>query len=170
MDTVLLNALISLCSAILVAAVTYLLSQRRYRFEKLFDRKPSYLEEIYGKIISLEKDLRRYVHTTGAELSEASISRRREQIAPIQEKFFDLQQYFWQKEILLDETVVTSIQSFIDTSIEVLAKLQTSIVSSRIVDGSTAFNQWRDAYTIVDKKLESAKRELKKDFRKSADT
>jgi hypothetical protein len=166
MDDFSAQAAISLLGIILTAVVTYYFSQRKYTFEKTYDRKLAYLEEIYGKVISLEKDLKRYVHTTGAEMSDESLSRRREQIAPIQEKFFELQEYFWKKEITLDESSCAAIQSFIDTSIEIMAKLQTSIVSSRVTDHNTAFDQWDGAYQIMKDKLQVAKGELKKDFRR----
>ncbi len=165
-DPVVAVALTSLVGALISGLVGFYFSQRKYTFEKTYDKKLIALEEIYGKVISLEKDLKKYIHTTGSEMSGESMVRRKEQIAPIQAKFFELQEFFWKKEITLDEDSCSAIQSFVETSIEILAKLQTSIVSTRVLDHNTAYDQWDAAYLLMKDKLQKAKEELKKDFRR----
>lgn len=108
-DPVLIQILVTLAGILLTALLTYYFSQRRYIFEKLFDRKLVYLEEIYGKIISLEKDLKKYIFTTGAEMSRESLTKKQKELAPIQTKFFELQEYFWKKEITLDQSSVSAL-------------------------------------------------------------
>lgn len=164
-DTVLIQTLVTLGGILLTAFLTYYFSQKRYTHEKLFDRKLTYLEEIYGKIISLEKDLKKYIHTTGAEMSKDSLSKKRKEIFPIQAKFFELQEFFWKKEIVLDESSVLVVQSFIGTSIEVLSKLQTSIFSQHIDDLKTSLEQWDSAFQVMKDKLVKAKKQLKDDFK-----
>ncbi len=160
-----LQSIITIAGILLTAVLAYYFSQRRYTFEKLYDRKFAYLENIYGKIISLEKDLKKYIYTTGAEMKNESLPKKREEISVIQKKFFELQEFFWKKEIVLDESSVTAVQSFIDTSISILAKLKTSLVSQGINDPATSSRLWDEAYQVMNDKLSSAKDELKKDFR-----
>lgn len=157
---------VTLVGILLAALLAYYFSQKRYTYEKLFDRKLSCLEEIYGKIVSLEKDLKKYIFTIGAEMSRESLLKKREAISPIQTNFFELQEYFLKKEIILDQSSVLAVQSFVDTSIEILSKLQVSIISQHINDSKTSFDQWDSAFQIMKNKLSKAKEQLKKDFRK----
>src|SRR3989339_1804603 len=133
-----IQVIINLLSILITALLTYYFAKQRYTYEKLYDRKFLYLEEIYGKIISLEKDLKKYIYTIGADMNEGSLLKKQEEISPIQNKFFDLQEFFWKKEIILEESSVAVIQSFIDFSIETLSKLRVSIVSQSINDPKTS--------------------------------
>lgn len=163
---ILIQSLVTLAGILIAALLTFYFSQRRYTYEKLFDRKLLCLEEIYGKIISLEKNLKRYVHTTGADMSDESLPKKREEIALVLNKFFELQEFFWEKEIILDDSSVSAIQSFIDTSIQVTSKLKTSIISQGMSDHGVSFDQWDSAFQVTKEKLSNAKQQLKRDFRK----
>lgn len=165
-EQILLGILTSLPGVFIAAVVAYYFSQRKYTFERLHDKKLNYLEEIYGKIISLEKDLKKYVYTTGSMNSTEILTNRKAELKPIQNKFFELQEYFWKKEILLNNSSIIAIQSFVDTSVEILSKLQVSNISLEIKDFNTSDNQWNDAYKTMKGKLDEAKTELKNDFRK----
>lgn len=158
--------IVNILSILITAILTYYFAKQRYTFEKLFDRKSVCLEEMYGKIISLEKDLNKYIQTTGSMITKDSLASRQKEIKPIQNKFFELQEYFWKKEIILNESSVTAMQSFIDTSINILSKLQTSIISQSINDYKTSQEQWDSAYRVMKDKLADVKQQLKKDFGK----
>jgi hypothetical protein len=164
-NPILVNIITSLPGILIAATVSYYFSQRKYTFEKLHDKKLSYLEELFGEIVSIEKDLKRYVLTTGSMIGENFLEQRKNELKPIQERFFRFQEYFWKKEIILNESSVRSIRSFIDTSIEMLSKLQTSNVSLQINNADSSYKLWNDAYETMKSKLEEAKEKLKKDFR-----
>lgn len=155
----------SLPGILIAAAVAYFFSQRRYTFEKLHDKKLLYIEEIFCRVVSLEKDLRKYVMTTRSMTYTSYLEDRKKELKPIQDKFFELQEYFWKKEIILDQSSIDSIQSFIDTSIQILSKLQASNVSTVLGDGKTSYEQWDDAYNTMQNKLVETKKELKRNFR-----
>lgn len=166
MNPILVQGLITIAGILITALLTYYFSKQRYSYEKLYDRKLLYLEEIYGKIISLEKDLKKYLHTTGADMSDESLPKKREEIALVLGKFFELQEFFWKKEIVLDESSVSAIQSLIDTSIQITSKLKTSIISQNLNDHGVSFDQWDSAYSVMKVEFSKAKEQLKKDFRK----
>lgn len=165
MDQTLINILTSLPGIFIASAVSYFFSQRKYTFEKLHDKKLTYLEEIYGKIISIEKDLNAYVHTTGSMVREDFLLRRKDELKPIQDKFFKLQEYFWEKEIILNKNSVEAIQSFIDVSIKILSTLTISNISLEMGSQNSSYEQWNSAYETMKNELEKAKAELKEDFR-----
>ena len=165
-NLVLIQSAVTSLGILLTATLAYYFSQKRYTFEKLFDRKLLYLEEMYSKIISLEKDLKKYIFTTGADIKSESLPQKIEEIGTIQAKFFELQEYFWKKEIALDEYTAASIESLLSVSIEILSNLHASIVSQKIDDPKTSWKQWNDAYQIMKDKLSISKIQLKKDFRK----
>lgn len=91
---------------------------------------------------------------------------RRKELGPIQDKFFDLQEYFWKKEIALNQSSIDAVQGFITSSIEILSNLQASNYSANMEDGSTSYRQWGAAYEIMQNKLTLAKKELVLDFRR----
>ena len=125
LNPILINSVVTL-SGVLLA---YYFAKRRYSYEKIFDRKLVYLEEMYSKIISLEKDLKKYIFTIGADMKPGTLSRKREEITIVQDKFFELQDYFWRKEIILDQSSIAAIQSFVDISNQILSNLKASIIS-----------------------------------------
>ncbi len=99
-----------------------------------------------------------------------SLSQKREEITIVQEKFFDLQDYFWKKEIILDRNSVIAIQSFIDISNRILSSLRASIISQQLNDNKTANKQWRDGYQLIEdvkEGLSNAKEKLKNDFKET---
>jgi len=164
LNPVLINSVVTLSGILL----TYYFTKRRYSYEKLFDRKFGYLEEIYSKIISLEKDLKKYIFTIGADMKPESLSQKREEITLVQKKFFDLQDYFWKKEIILDQSSIVAIQSFIDISIRILSNLKVSIISQQLNDNKTANKQWQDGYRLIEDVKEgllNVKEKLKNDFK-----
>ncbi|PIP15951.1 MAG: hypothetical protein CO003_00090 [Candidatus Portnoybacteria bacterium CG_4_8_14_3_um_filter_44_15] len=161
-----IQSVISLLGILLTAVLTYYFSQRRYTFEKIFDRKLVYLEEIYSKIVALEKDFKKYSRTIGAKTNQGSLSEKINEFPLIKTKFFGLQDYFWEKEIILDKSSVLMIHSFIDSSLQILSNLEASIMSQSIKDQDTSFQQWNKAFQEIENKLPNIKKQLKKDFRK----
>lgn len=165
---VLIQSAISFFGILLSAALAYYFSQKRYTYEKLFDRKLSYIEDIYGMIISLEKDLKKYIFTIGADMKPESLSKKKEEIDSVQKKFFELQDYFWKKEIILDQDSIIVIQSFINISMKILGYLVASIISQQLKDNRVANKQWHDSYQLINdvkEGLSNAKEQLKDDFK-----
>ena len=161
------NITISLSGILLTAVLTYFFSQKRYTFEKLHDKKLSTIEEIYSRIVSIETDLNIYLHTTGSMVGSEYLQGRLTEIKPIKDKFFELQRYFWKKEIILDQKSIDVIGSFITISIEVLGSLTASNVSVQLGDSNSAYEQWDKAYKTMSDKLQKAKEELKNDFKRT---
>lgn len=166
MNPILIQSLITLVGILLTAFLTYYFSQRRYHYKKLFDRKLAYLEEIYGEIVSLENDLRKYIFISGSDMRIEFLAKKQEEISMILTKLFELQKNFWKKEIILDQSSTLVTQSFLDVLIEILSNLKSSIISQQVRDPKTAFKQWDRALQIMQDKLLKTKEQLKKDFRK----
>lgn len=158
---------IALPGILIAATVSYYFSQRRYSFEKIHDLRLGYVEEIYKTVVLLEDDLKKYVCTTGSMANQEMLEKRKQELKPIQDKVFELRSYFRQKEIFFDSVTATELQSFIDTSIQVLSKLQASNLSLSLGGQNTSSNQWNDAYETMEFKLTRAKISLKKEFRTS---
>ena len=157
----------SLLGILLTAVVTYFFSQRRYTFEKLHDKKLNSIEEIYSRIISIEGDLNQYVHTIGSMVAPEYLQRRLSEIKPIQDKFFELQRYFWKKEIILDQKSVDVIKSFITISIKIFGDLTVSNISLQLGDNNSTYDKWDKAYKTMSEELQKAKEELKNDFKRT---
>lgn len=168
MDPSLLQGIITILGILIAAYLAYYFSQQRYTFEKFLDRKLNIIDEIYGKIISLENELKKYTLSTGAnaEINKELLQKKLEEIGEIENKFNDLRNSFWSKEISLDEDSVFAIQSFIDISMEMYSNLGASKISQDMGDNKTSFEQWYKAFQIMQKKLPEVKEQLKKDFRK----
>ncbi len=166
METLWIQLLINTLSILITALLTYYFAKQKYTFEKLHDRKLICLEEIYSKIISLEKDLNRYIITIGADMNEEVLKEKSETIAPIINKFFDLQEFFRKKEIILEEKTNISTQSFIDNSIKILSELRISIISQSIRDTNTAYELWHSSFQNMESNSTELKKQLKKQFRK----
>lgn len=155
---------------LIAAAVAYFFSQRKYTFEKLYDRKLAYLEEIFEKIVLLEDYLKKYVMTIGSMIQENTLEDRKKALKPIQDHFFELRRFFRKKEIVFNQKTVESVQSFIDLSIDILSNLEVSNISSQLGDGKSAYDQWSKAYETMSKKLTTAKEALKADFREAIES
>lgn len=151
---------------LITALLTYIFAKQRYTFEKLHDRKLVCLEEIYSKIITLEKDINKYINTEGGDMNNDSLQKKSESIKLIIKNFFDLQNFFRKKEIILDEKTNVSIQSLVALSIKVLSKLETSIVSQSLRDPSTAYKKWNESFQDMEDKFKTLKEQLKKEFRR----
>lgn len=164
-ELVLIQSLITVAGILITALLTYYFSKQRYIYEKLYDRKLLYLEEIYGKIISLEKDLNKYLITTSADMGTESLPKKKEELALVLNKFHDLQEFFWKKEIILDESSVSVIQSLIENSIQITSNLKISIISQNINDYKVAFDQQKSAYQVIKDGFSKAKEQLKRDFK-----
>lgn len=166
LNPVLINSIVTLSGILL----TYYFTKRRYSYEKLFDRKLGYLEEIYSKIIALEKDLKKYIFTIGADMKPESLPRKGKEIIFVQDRFFELQDYFCEKEIILDQNSIVAIQSFINISNQILGNLKASIISQHLNNNDIANKQWRDSYQLIEdvkEGLSNAKEKLKDDFKET---
>lgn len=163
-DPIVAVAFTSFVGALISGLVSYFFSQRRYTFEKIYDKKLLYLEEIYGQIISLEADLNQYTHTIGSMSQDEFLERRRAAFTPIRTKFFELQSYFRKKEIALDKSTVEALNSFLQATNELVANLDVSNMSLQQRDHETSYKFWKTSYNILETKLMTAKDEIKKDF------
>jgi len=160
-----IQLIINILVILITALLTYYFAKQRYTFEKLHDRKLISLEEIYAKIISLEKDLKKYIYTTGSSPDIQSLSTKSSELSIVKDKFFDLQDFFWKKEIIIADASTSIVQSFIDISIETISQLEASIVSQSIHDPATSRGQWQEAYQIMETKLKKSKEQLKEEFK-----
>lgn len=165
-NPIVIQSAITFVGILFTAILTFHFSQRRYIFEKLFDRKLFHIEQLYGKVLELELCIKKYISLTGADMSEESIEKKRAEIGDLRKKFFDLQRSFWEKEIALDESSANALKTFIDASNEILAKLHVSQISQQQRDHNTSFDYWDKAYETMTSKLLVAKEKLKSDFKK----
>lgn len=154
---------ISILSPLAVGLLTFWLAKRRYSYEKLFDRKLTILAEIYRMVILLEIELNKYILAKGHGLSEE----KRKEIKHSYDKFFELQNYFRENEIILDDVSAQKIQFIIDLSNEILANLNTSIVSQDLDDHENSYIQWNKSYLLWKDKLPEAKKQLRSDFKET---
>ena len=165
--TLIMQSTISLAGVLVTAVLTYFFAQRRYAFEKAYDRKLVCLEELYEKTVSYEKGLKIYISTIGSDMADESRNKKQKALGALQGEFFDLQDYFKRKEIMLDECSVAIVQSFIDIHVEIVANLIASSISSSINDQEVSFKQWLSAYDGMKDALPLVKTQLKKDFKLS---
>ena len=171
MDTEILIDIVKATPGVLIAAaVAYYFSQRRYTFEKLYDRKLEYLEDIFERIVLLEDYLKKYVMTLGSMINEETLADRKKALKRIQGNFFELRKFFRKKEIVFNQKTVNSVQSFIDLSIKILSNLEVSNISSQLGDSKSAYEQWNTAYETMSKELDKAKEALKIDFREAIES
>jgi hypothetical protein len=168
MESILIQGCITLLGILITAILTYNFAKQRYTFEKFLDRKLNIIDEIYGKIISLENELKKYTLSTGADTgrSKELSQKKSEKICEIENKLNDLRNFFWSKEISLDEDSVFAIQSLIDIFMEMYGNLGASKISQDIGDSDTFFKQWHDTFQIMQNKLPKVKEQLRRDFRK----
>ncbi|MFA5997212.1 MAG: hypothetical protein WC791_01840 [Candidatus Paceibacterota bacterium] len=158
-----LPIIISILSPLAVGLLTFLLAKRRYTYEKLLDKKLVVLTEIYRMVIPLEVELNKYILVKGHGLPES----KREEIKNAYDRFFELQNYFWENEIILDEDSAQEIQSIINLSNEILANLNSSIVSQEVGANKDSYEQWNKSYLLWKDKLPEAKRHLRIDFKET---
>ncbi len=163
---IIINILNATPGVLIAAAVTYYFSQRRYTFEKLYDRKLKYSEDIFEKIVLLEDSLRKYVSTLGSMTDKETLEDRKRALKPIQEGFFELSKFFRKKEILFSQKTIDSVQGFIDLSIKILGDLEVSILSN-VGNDESAYKHWYEAYQTMNMELKKAKKALKNDLRKA---
>lgn len=156
---------INFLSILLTALLTYFFARKRYTYEKLYDKRLASLEKIYCKVVSLEKDLKKYIYTTDWQMDNVSLIKKQEKLSLIQQKFCELEYFFKKKEILLDENSVFAIKNYLDIAIQTVSNLIASKISQSIGDHITASNQWRTAYESIEEKLVKTGELLKKDFR-----
>lgn len=161
--SILINSIVTL-SGVLLA---YYFAKRRYFYEKLFDKKLVVLEEIYGKVIFIEENIKKYIYTVGANPTMESLPQKREEILLIQNKLLELRDYFQKKEILLNEDSVSVIKYFIDLSIKVIAELGASIISQNLRDSEIFRNQFNNGRSLMENELSKVKSQLKDDFKKT---
>ncbi len=172
MKEIYIQIIISITSISLAAFLSYYFSKKEYNYEKLFDKKLVYLEEIYSKVVSLEKDLNKYITIIGGSTKKSDFEEKKGEVDKLRESFFDLQDFFQKKQIILEDSSVKVIQNFIDFFIKKLGKLSSSLVSESIGDNKTSREQWesvmnsvcvKDEFKIVKNKLDD---EFKKAIKK----
>jgi hypothetical protein len=161
----LIQLIINVLGIFIAALLAYLFGKQRYAFEKLHDRKLVCLEEMYGKIISLEKSLREYTMLIGNDMKESNFLVKRKWLGSVIGKVHELKDFFQEKEIMLSEDTVLVVQAFLDTSSETTSNLQASVISQKLNDAKISNEQWKIAKQIIGEKLKEAKEQLKKEFR-----
>lgn len=162
MDLDILTEIVKATPGVLIAAaVAYYFSQRRYTFEKLYDRKLLYLEEIFEMVVLFEDYVKKYTLTTGS----VSVMDRKRDLKTIQDHFFELRKLFRKTEIIFDQKTVDAVRSFIDSANDVLSNLAVSNLSSQNGDDNSAIDFWKDACFEIKNKLSEAKEMLKANFR-----
>ncbi len=164
-----IQIIISMASILLAAFLSYYFSKRKYNYEKLFDKKLVYLEKIYSKVVSLEKDLNKYIITIGGSTQKSDFEEKKEEVEKLRKSFFDLQEFFWKKQIILEDSSVKAIQDFISLFIEKLGKLSSSLISESIGDNKVSREQWESVMNSVciEDEFKIVKKRLEDDFRKT---
>ncbi len=160
-----IQLIINILAILVTALLSFYFSKHRYTFEKLHDRKLIYLEEIYSRIISLERDIKKYTFTNGSDMSDDSMVEKSDTLKLIEENFFNLQEFFQKKEIILEERTNSVVQSLIDLTIKILSGLRASVISQSVMDRKTAHSQWYDSFQEMENKFKISKEQLKKEFR-----
>src|SRR3989344_3856396 len=155
--------------AIIGVVVGYFIAKDKYIFQKTYDRKLNLITDLYQQIVRLEFALKKYVHFEGAETGQDSIDKKRESLNKIKTDFQQFQHKFWEVEIILDESTIGKIQSFLNTYIAITSKLSVSnrIERSGHSDQSYVYKAQDKSFEMVSSDLAQIKNELKKEFRKT---
>lgn len=153
--------------AIIGVVAGYYIAKDKYIFQKTYDRKLTLITDLYQQIVRLEFELKKYVHFVGAETSQESIDKKRESLNKIKADFQQFQHKFWEVEIILDESTIKQIESFLSKYIEITSKLSVSNISQQLGDLNQSFDGWDKSFELVSSDLAQIKNELKKEFRKT---
>jgi len=155
--------------AIIGVVIGYFIAKNKYIFQKTYDRKLNLITDLYQQIVRLEFELKKYVHFEGAETGQDSIDKKREALNKIKTDFQQFQHKFWEIEIILDESTIEKIQSFLNTYIGITSKLSVSnrIERSGHSDQSYVYEAQDKSFEMVSSDLAQIKNELKKEFRKT---
>ena len=153
--------------AIIGVVVGYFIAKDKYIFQKTYDRKLTLITKLYQQIVRLEFELKKYVHFVGAETNQDAIEKKREALNKIKIDFQQFQHKFWEVEIILDESTIEKIQSFLNTYIGITSKLSVSnmVQQSGHSDQSYVYDAWDQSFELVSSDLTKIKNELKKEFR-----
>jgi len=156
-------------SSILIigAVVGYFIAKNKYIFQKTYDRKLTLITDLYQQIVRLEFELKKYVHFVGAEINQDSIDNKREALNKIKADFQQFQHKFWEVEIILDESTIEKIQSFLSKYIGITSKLSVSNISHQLGDLNQSFDKWDESFQLISSELAQVKNELKQEFRKT---
>lgn len=156
-------------TAIIGVVAGYYIAKDKYIFQKTYDRKLGLIADLYQQIVRLEFGLKRYVHFEGAETNRDSIDKKRESLNKIKDDFQRFQHKFREVEIILDESTIKKIQSFLNTYIAITSKLTVSniVQQSDHSDQSYVHDAWNTSFELVSSDLVKIKNELKKEFRKT---
>lgn len=153
--------------AIIGVAAGYYIAKDKYIFQKIYDRKLDLIADLYQQIVRLEFELKRYVHFEGAETGQDSIDKKREALNKIKGDFQQFQHKFWEVEIILDESTIEKIQSFLNQYIAITSKLTVSNMQQQRGYADQSFDDWDQSFTMVSSGLAEIKNDLKKEFRKT---
>ena len=155
--------------ALLGVAAGYYIAKDKYIFQKTYDRKLDLITYLYQQVVRLESALKNYVHFEGAEIGQDSIDKKREALNKIKNDFQQFRHKFCEVEIILDESTIEKIQSFLNTYIAITSKLSVSnrIERSGHSDQSYVHESRDKSFEMVSSDLAQIKNELKKEFRKT---
>ena len=154
--------ILSVLAIFLSAFLAYFFSKRRYTFEKHYDRKLETIEDIYGQIISIRQELKRYLWFI-AKNNTKSTEERSFELKGVNDKFHEFQNFFWKKEIVLDD--------FLSEKIEKLIKKYIEISSASSTDLMNEINKWGEVDKYLENldklsEFETIQRDIKDEFKK----
>ena len=153
--------------AIIGVVVGYFIAKDKYIFQKTYDRKLDLITDLYQQIVRLEFELKKYVHFIGAETNQESVDKKVEALNKIKTDFQQFQHKFWEVEIILDESTIKKIESFLSQYIAITSKLSVANISQQLGDLNQSFDAWDKSFKLVFSDLLQVKNELKKEFRKT---
>jgi|SRR3989344_3979625 len=165
--SIIIDRLMDSSILIIGAVVGYFIAKNKYIFQKTYDRKLTLITDLYQQIVRLEFELKKYVHFVGAEINQDSIDNKREALNKIKADFQQFQHKFWEVEIILDESTIEKIQSFLSKYIGITSKLSVSNISHQLGDLNQSFDKWDESFQLISSELAQVKNELKQEFRKT---
>lgn len=158
----LMKGVISLIGVI----IGYFIAQNKYIFQKTYDQKLILITELYTQIVRLEFELKKYIHFIGADMTEKSIDEKIKSLNKIKSDFQQFQHKFWEVEIILDDSSINEINTFLKKYIEITSKLSRSNIEQQLRVHDQAFDSWNESFKLASSDLVEIKNGLRKEFRK----
>ena len=144
----------------------YFIARNKYVFQKTYDQKSILITELYTYIVHLEFELKKYIHFIGADMTEKSIDEKIKSLNKVKADFQKFQHKFWEIEIVLDDSSIDEINTFLKKYIEITSKLSKSNIEQQLREHGQAFDSWNESFKLVSSDLVDIKNNLKKEFKK----
>ncbi|MBA3047703.1 hypothetical protein KKC83_05235 [Patescibacteria group bacterium] len=84
----------------------------------------------------------------------------------IKSDFQQFQHKFWEVEIILDDSSINEINTFLKKYIEITSKLSRSNIEQQLRVHDQAFDSWNESFKLASSDLVEIKNGLRKEFRK----